>query len=64
MPVLPNIDNLPRLTADDVQFLAGDKYRDVPAKWDQMMARAQCEAGYMSVAEYIRLCEREGWLIR
>jgi hypothetical protein len=24
-------------------------------------ARALCEAGYMTVAEYVRLCERNGW---
>jgi predicted HicB family RNase H-like nuclease len=25
------------------------------------MARALCEAGYMSVAEYLRLCAENGW---
>jgi hypothetical protein len=24
-------------------------------------ARALCDAGYMTVAEYIRLCEENGW---
>lgn len=24
-------------------------------------ARALCDAGYMTVAAYIKLCEREGW---
>jgi hypothetical protein len=27
----------------------------------QDMARALTEAGYMTVAEYIRLCEENGW---
>lgn len=27
----------------------------------QDMARALAEAGYMTVAEYIRLCEENGW---
>lgn len=26
------------------------------------MARALCEAGYMSVAEYIKLCEKYRWV--
>lgn len=26
------------------------------------MARALCEAGYMSVAEYVKLCEENGWM--
>jgi len=26
------------------------------------MARALCEAGYMSVAEYAKLCEDNGWV--
>jgi len=25
------------------------------------VARALCEAGYMSVAEYLKLCEKNGW---
>lgn len=25
------------------------------------MARALCEAGYMSVAEYVALCKNNGW---
>lgn len=25
------------------------------------MARALCEAGYMSVKDYIALCEKNGW---
>ena len=25
------------------------------------VARALCEAGYMPVAEYLRLCEQNGW---
>lgn len=28
---------------------------------DQATARALCEAGYMTVAEYIALCEKYGW---
>jgi hypothetical protein len=27
----------------------------------QEMARAWCEAGYMSAAEYLRLCKENGW---
>lgn len=27
----------------------------------QATARALCEAGYMSVAEYLRLCTANGW---
>ena len=26
------------------------------------MARALCEAGYITVAEYLRLCEENGWV--
>lgn len=26
------------------------------------MARAICDAGYMPVSEYIRLCNENGWL--
>jgi hypothetical protein len=28
---------------------------------DQQMARALTDAGYMSVAEYLRLCVANGW---
>lgn len=27
----------------------------------QSTARALCEAGYMTVAEYLKLCEKNGW---
>lgn len=26
------------------------------------MARALCEAGYMSVADYVALCKENGWV--
>lgn len=26
------------------------------------MARALCDAGYMSAAEYVKLCEQNGWV--
>lgn len=26
------------------------------------MARALCEAGYMSVADYAKLCQQNGWI--
>lgn len=28
---------------------------------DQATARALCEAGYMALAEYLRLCAENGW---
>jgi hypothetical protein len=27
------------------------------------MARALADAGYMTIAEYIRLCEENGWVV-
>lgn len=26
------------------------------------MARALCDSGYISVAEYVRLCDENGWV--
>lgn len=28
---------------------------------DQATARALCEAGYMTVKEYLELCKKNGW---
>ena len=30
----------------------------------QEMARALCEAGYMSVKDYIEMCKKNGWNIK
>jgi hypothetical protein len=27
------------------------------------MARALCDAGYMSVADYLKLCDQNGWAV-
>lgn len=44
--------------------LKGDGYRSkfsLDAFADQTAARAACEAGYLTVADYVKLCERHGW---
>ena len=33
----------------------------IPCAMTHEMARALCDAGYISVAEYIRLCHENGW---